>query len=189
MLSPPPVKLRIEIGLIVNEQRAILDALACILATRNGANHIKDVYFPVTRDKAAFADGRKKIRKLSQADRDAIESLTPWAPDDDGVGNLPLFLLHEADRVRKHQKLLQWACVGGVGAASNGVIGSMVSEPVVFEEVGREETLASFSNVTCQLAVHIDLIYVEPAALNGNPVANCLREFYQAVAEVVARFD
>lgn len=191
MLSPPPVSLRADVGMIVNEQRAVLDALACTLATRAGANHTNDVYFPITRDKQGYDElGRKKIRKLSQADRDAIEALTPWAPDDEGANGHPwLFKLHEADRVRKHQKLLKWACLGGVHPAGNGHIGQMQTGPVVFTEIGKEETLAFFRNVTCSLAVHFSLIYVEPAALDGWDVAGCLQAFNETIDEIVTAFD
>ena len=40
MLIEPPVGFRIDVGMIVNEQRSILDALACVLAIRNGANDL-----------------------------------------------------------------------------------------------------------------------------------------------------
>lgn len=190
MLSPPPVALRAEVGVIVNEQRAILDALACALATRNGANHTNDVYFPITRDRQGYEEtGSRKVRKLLQADRDAIVAMAPWAPDQGSGGHPWLFKLHEADRVRKHQKLLKWACMGGVSPVGNGRIGHMQTGTVVFTEIGKEETLAVFTDATCPLGVSFSLIYVEPKAIDGWDVAACLRAFNDTVDQVVSTFD
>jgi hypothetical protein len=192
LLVPPPVSLRQEVGMIVNEQRSILDALACTLATRNGANHTKDVYFPITKTREGFYEdlGRRKIRKLSVTDQDAIEKLKPWLPtvEDPGDGNITLFQLHEADRVRKHRNLLKWACLGRVFPTGNGHIGSMSTSPVVFHEVGKEERLAFFTGVTCDLGVQLDIIYIEPEALAGHPVSALLPAFNDAVADIVRSF-
>jgi len=190
LVTPPTVALRAEIGVIVNEQRAILDGLACALATRNGANHTNDVYFPITRDRTGFDElGRRKIRKLAQADRDKIEALKPWSPmAASDEGHPDLFPLHEADRVRKHQKLLKWACLGGVGAVGPGRIGMLECRPVVFDMVGGVAQLAMFRDITCQLGVSIELIYIEPDAIAGRRVVGCLHSFNDAVDAIVASF-
>ncbi len=188
MTAVPTVALRSEIGMIVNEQRAILDALACALANRNGANHTNDVYFPITRDKAGFDElGRRKIRKLSQQDQDIIEALLPWGTEDGG--HPYLFQLHEVDRVRKHQKLLRWATIGGAFATSSGHIGMMQSAQVAFQEIGKEERLAFFSNATCDIGVRFGLVYAEPTAVDGHNVAACLHAFNDTVEAVVTAFD
>lgn len=191
LLAHPPVSLRQEVGMIVNEQRAILDALACTLATRNGANHTNDVYFPITKTKEGFFQrGQDKIRKISFTDQQTIEAIKPWAPSDDNPedGNLVLFQLHDADRVRKHQNLLKWACLGGVYPAGNGHIGMMTTEMVVFQDVGKEEVLAFFSGVTCGLAVQFEIVYAEPASLDGHAVRPLLSRFTDIVDEVVRSF-
>lgn len=192
LLAHPPVALRSEVGMILNEQRSVLDALACSLATRNRANHTNDVYFPITKTKAGFYEklGQRKIRKLSADARQKIEDLKPWWPSKDCPedGNPALFLLHEADRIRKHQNLLRWGCMGGVFPAGSGQIGMMSGHPVIFEEVGREEQLAMFRNVTCQIGVRFDLVYREPDTLRGRPVLPCLFEFNQTVAGIVDLF-
>jgi hypothetical protein len=193
LLAHPPVSIRSELGMIVNELRSVLDALACELAIRNGANDTSAVYFPITKTKAGFFEqtGRRKIRKLSAADQQKIESLKPWqAPEHDPEDGHPnLFMLHEADRVRKHQKLLKWACMGGAFPAGKGEIGFMDINSVFFEEAGKEETLSTFRNVTCQLGVRIDLVYAEPPALRGQSVDGLLKEFCDSVSGIVAAFE
>jgi hypothetical protein len=190
MLSPPPVSIRVEVGTLVNEQRAILDALACALATRNGANHTNDVYFPITRDKEGFEQlGRKKIRKLGQADQEKIEALSPWALDETNGGNQALSLLHEADRIRKHQKLLKWGCLGGVFPVGDGHVGQMSLASVLFETVGAVETLATYSHVTTGIGVRFSLVYNEPgSAIHGCNVSPALHAFNNTVSDIVSSF-
>lgn len=191
LLHDPPLAMRSEVGMIVNEQRSVLDALACALATRNGANNISDVYFPVTKSKEKFfKHGIKKIKKLSAPDRLKIENIKPWActeesPDD---GNMALFLLHEADRVRKHQNLLQWSCLGGVFPAGPGRIGMLNAGSVIFEKVGREEQLAFFQGVTCPLGVTVQLVYRDADLLRGKPVLGLLHDFNTQLTGVLNQF-
>jgi len=192
LLEHPPVRLRQEVGMLVNEQRSILDALACKLAVRNGANNWNDVYFPISKDRASFlSDGRKKIRKLSDSDRCLIETFRPWLPTDRAPedGNLTLFQLHEADKFRKHQDLLRWACLGGVEPTGNGIIGLLQVNRVIFNEVGREERLALFANITCNLIVNFEVVYLTPNAVSGAPVAPLLSRFNDTIESILRTFD
>ena len=192
LLRHPSVAIRQEVGMLVNELRSILDALACKLATRNGANNTNSVYFPIMKNKAGFYDGlgRGKIKRLSNADQQAIEDLKPWNPTDDDPedGNRILFQLHEADRVRKHQDLLRWACLGGARPAEWGTGGNLQINRVVFSEVGKEMTLANFFGVSVPLYVSFDVIYLTPDALGGYSIAPLLSEFNDAVRRVVTGF-
>ena len=178
--------------MIVNEQRSILDALACALATRNRANDIRGVYFPIAKSKADFSNKtcRDKIQKLAEADQQTIKDMKPWLPstDDPADGNRLLFCLNEADNVRKHQSLLRWACHGGVRPVGSGEIGHLVADGVIFTEVGKEETLASFAGVTCNLSVSFEMVYYEPDSLKGRPVAPLLSAFNETVGSIVKRF-
>lgn len=183
MLAEPPTRFRIEVGLVAHEQRAILDALACTLATRNGANNIKDVYFPISKDSVVFAgDGRKKIRKLSAAHQDAIEALEPWQDGHDF-----LYLLHDADRTRKHQKLLGWQFTGDA-SPRDGRGMQLVSHALVFEAIGREEKLARYLGFG-EIGVNIQLIYVDPSSIQGENVLRCLTGFQDSVEAIVQIFD
>lgn len=192
LLAQPPVSLRQEVGMIVNEQRSILDALASKLAIRNGANDVRGVYFPITQTKVGFFEKvtQKKIEKLGQSDRESIEALKPWlAPyNEPENGNQLLYQLHEADIMRKHEDLLRWACLGGVYPSGKGQIGKLDTGKVTFIEKGREETLAFFAAVTCQLNVHFEMVYVEPATLAGHAVGPLLSNFNDVVDKIVRKF-
>ncbi|QMW23163.1 hypothetical protein [Sandaracinobacteroides saxicola] len=192
LLAHPPTPLRQKVGMIVNEQRSILDALACKLATRNGANDISDVYYPITKTKDIFylPSTKKKIRKISTDHQTTIESMKPWLPSVDNPEDRDqvLFQLHEADRVRKHQDLLRRACLGNVFPTGDGHIGHLQCGPVVFSEIGREVNLAWFSAVTCPLGVRFDIVYKEPSALDGFAVGPLLSEFNDKVSNIIEKF-
>lgn len=192
LLAHPPVSIRSEVGMVVNEQRSILDNLASALARRNGANHVNDVYFPITSTKSGFYEelGKRKIRKLSCEDRNKIELLKPWLPSDENTedGNIILFMLHTADRIRKHQNLLRWACIGGVHTFGSGYIGSMHAMNVKFDQLNQEHILAMVENVTCDIGVRIDLVYAEPAILDRKPVFLLLREFNKQISNILSSF-
>lgn len=192
LLAHPPVSIRADVGMIVNEQRTILDALTGLLATRNGANHINNVNFPITKTKEGFFEpsAQRRMKKLSKLDQQKIEDLKPWWPSEDNPedGNPALFLLHEADRVRKHQKLLRWACLGGAVPVGSGHIETMSMTPVLFDQLGTEEELCSFLNITCQLQVQFQLVFREPEALHGRAVLPCLWEFDRTVSSIIESF-
>lgn len=185
LLTPPPINLRITLGTIVNEQRSILDGLACQLARRAGVNDVSKVYFPVSKDVQAFRkDGREKIKLLSASDRAKIESIEPW----DG-GHPVLFRLHKADLYRKHDSLLKWGCLGGVHPFGSGYIEALSAQSVIFESPGIVEQLCYFQGVTMQLRATFSLVYVEPPALHGLSVSSALSEFNHAIHEIIAVFD
>lgn len=191
LLAQPPVSIRQEVGMIVNEQRAVLDALACKLARRNGANDTSDVSFPITATKAKFNNrsGRSKIAKLSVADQFAIGAIRPWGPSEEDPEdcNELLWQLHEGDIVRKHRHLLRWACLGGAYPIS-GRVGMMQSMPVVFNDIGVEVTLTRFFEFVGQIGVSFELVYVEPGVLDGHSVGPLLDAFNAKVAEIVNCF-
>jgi len=192
LLNKPPVSLRSEIGMLVNEQRSILDALACTLARRNGANDVSGVYFPITKTKSVQDEKvtKIKVKKISQQDRETIATLKPWGGSDDEQHST-YFLLHEADRVRKHQKLLEWACVGGVSVSPiNGIATAnyFSTHGAVFKNVGQVLKLAEFAEINGELRAEFQLVYTEPAALNGRVVSYHLHQFNEAVQTALDLF-
>lgn len=135
----PPISIRSESGTITNELRAILDALACQLAIRHSGK-AAETYFPISKSQAIFnTDGRKKMRLLASDDQKQIEALRPWLG-----GHRTLFRLHEADRIRKHQRLLGFGNGGPImrfGGSMRGSINMDTSDPEPLTAVGDSVTL------------------------------------------------
>ena len=116
--KPVPMAIRSRSGMIINDLRSILDALACILAQRNGHTNIDQVYFPISKSKAIFDDdGMRKIKKLSAADQKKIIDLAPYKEK-----SPILYFLHEADRKRKHQTLAAGMIRSSGMSLGNGAI-------------------------------------------------------------------
>ena len=90
-------------GMIIQALRDSLDHLAHALAEKNGAVEPKDVYFPITETKDGFPDPRtqRKIARLSEDDRTAIEALKPYQG-----GNDLLYAIHWLNNKSKHRKLI-----------------------------------------------------------------------------------
>lgn len=105
-----PMLIRSRTGMILNEVRSILDALACTLATRNKRTP-SGVYFPVGRDRNAFEEALNNQRKIAAEDREILAGVRAYP-----AGNRLLYGLHDADRKRKHQRL---GAVGAVTGSSN----------------------------------------------------------------------
>ncbi|ESW92917.1 hypothetical protein NKL07_21785 [Mesorhizobium sp. C280B] len=188
MVKPIPIALRCRAGMIANEIRACLDALACVLAARNGQD-TKGVYFPVKENAAEFAkDGRNKIKKLSGIDQGVIASVQPYQPGNSGI----LYLLHEADIFRKHIKLvMSGGGAGGIGFGSGGAafMGSTNTAPPLFTEMKKEFKVhevivsgqAEFSIIFC-------VRFAEPPFNNLN-VQFFLEDSLSEVRRVGSLFD
>jgi hypothetical protein len=195
-----PTALGSRAGMIANELRSILDSLACQLAIRNGKS-TSHVYFPVSKSAAIFAiDGMRKISKLAEADQNAIIALNPFKE-----GNPILFGLHEADRTRKHQRLVASAAqgnldVGGMGAIFGGANVSMVGctvngAPVGLLnfgptqlEVGVWKPVGFGIAVDAQIDPIVSIAYQEPEEIAGNSVPEMLTYFQDIVREIIAKF-
>ena len=105
LATPLPIIINAEAGAIINMIRSSLDILAVALAERNGHKNPNDVYFPIADGPNDFIGPKgqafKKVKKLSQADRSAIESLKPYKGGDN-----VLYSLHQLDIKRKHRRLV-----------------------------------------------------------------------------------
>lgn len=183
-LTVPP-DFRIRAGSIIHELRATLDSLACVLALRNGKSD-KDTYFPISKSRDVFEmDGlRKKLRNLSESDRQVIAGLSPYQG-----GNDMLFALHSADLLRKHRRLI--STVGGIKdySVDGGVVTSL--ETVALAEV--TEQYQAFARMGKGTKVHlnilVDISFLEPEAVHGRPVSSVLRDFTRLVQSIIDLFE
>jgi hypothetical protein len=79
--------------------------------------------------------------------------------------------------------------LGGVEPTGNGIIGLLQVNRVIFNEVGREERLALFANITCNLIVNFEVVYLTPNAVSGAPVAPLLSRFNDTIESILRTFD
>jgi hypothetical protein len=180
-----PTAIRSKIGTIVNEMRACLDALACVLAGRN-QQPPKNVYFPISKSEEIFRkDGiGNKIAKLSQTDRDIIESLRPWRG-----GNHLLFGLHSLDILRKHQRLaLKTVSISHV-AIVNGYADWFQADHIgdLTEEWTNIYTVGGKYDVAAQAPVGI--AFAEPDELKGLLFHRVLIATLNEIDRIVTLFD
>lgn len=182
-----PTELKVRVGTIVNELRSILDALACVLAIRNGRS-ANQVCFPIAKDRETFDKGLEKIRKLSVQNRQAIIDLQPW-----GDANPRLFAFHTLDIIRKHRRLaLQAASHAGTrpGAGPSG-IGIITSATMAFVGPLTLEWQTIFAgdpgtHVMVQYSTHV--AFAEPDPLQGWDVILGLEWFRETVTRFVGGF-
>jgi hypothetical protein len=100
-----PVRWALIVGDIVHNLRTALDLLATDLARANGQTSktaIGETYFPISANRDEFeASGLRKIKRLSDTDRQRITALKPYKG-----GNDALWQLHQLDIMDKHTLLI-----------------------------------------------------------------------------------
>ncbi|MBS0296008.1 MAG: hypothetical protein JSR45_06815 [Proteobacteria bacterium] len=201
-----PTSIRAKAGVIANELRSILDGLACQLATRNSRS-TRNVYFPISKSKAIFeSDGVRKIKDLSKADQQTIVDLKPYRE-----ASPLLFGLHEADRTRKHTRLM-----GCAGAPGSIVLGNAIRltdtshtdfKSVIIDgfdasnlhirgapdlgsaPLGIPVLLATGVPVGMPFGWSPSVAYQEPQELAREEVITTLQRFADTVEAIVAKFE
>jgi hypothetical protein len=176
-----PASFRIRVGRDVHTLRSALDSLACVLATRHSGSE-KHTYFPISASKAVFdADGEKKMKLLSDEDKDIIRGLEPF-----NGGNDTLFALHQLDIIDKHRRLSVHATVIRPHLEGN-IIYAYMASPLLTRErqyVGKV--------VTDRDILHIGrrLVFIEPStSVNGKGVILSLMAFSREVSRIVGLFN
>ena len=178
-----PVSIRSSVGMIANELRAILDGLACVLAFRNSHN-VNGTYFPITKDAAIFDHSvLKKLKNVSASDVEKIRKLKPWAN-----GHPILFPLHEADRVRKHQRLLSCAPKMDVGMFE-GAIGEWEWTAPLLLTKGIKETILRAKNCNIEQIFERKIIYGENQHLIGREVGEFLHDSIRSTKDILELFS
>ncbi|MDX3901160.1 MAG: hypothetical protein QHC40_11730 [Sphingobium sp.] len=184
---PIPTAIRARTGGAIHEMRSCLDALTCRLAERNNQN-TKQVYFPISKNADIFkTDGMRKIAKLSDADRQVIVELAPFAEADPF-----LFGMHEFDRTKKHNRL----GLSAIGQARmmfhwpqtsirNGVTmmhGALINADWV-------TVLTMHPNDRIGLGFHYHVAFEEPEQLKGLEITEAMGRLMVQVRGIVSRFD
>ena len=187
MMAPVPISVRADAGLIANELRSCLDALACVLATRN-LKSPKSTYFPISKTKCVFFDdGVKKLRNISIADQHYIMSIKPY-----GGGNSVLYGLHEIDRTRKHTRLGVWATGSSVEffAGERPYQATFDTLNTHLTDVGVEVRIAAgtapkFASIGGKVIIG----WESPEEVQGVMASAFLSKAHDAISAIVRRFD
>ena len=183
-LKPVPRSISIHSGTILNELRATLDGLACALAVMNGQGPEK-VYFPICADAKAFAqDGRKKIAKLCGEHRDLIERLQPYVTGD----NL-LLGLHQADILRKHQRLMLASCAPAELGISEGVFEVFEMHEGAIPVGAAVPVVTYLSAIPPRFRIEFGVAFAEPAPFKGRQVLSILDRLCDRIERIVCHFS
>ena len=186
-INPIPRTINVEVGAIINALRSSLDLLANVLSERNGHVGKRDVYFPVSRTAKQFqADGRKKIARLSTADRAAIEGLQPYQ---EGNKNL-LFALHDMDIARKHRGLIE--AVSRAGRFSVRQFGARPEFGKIIRSQAPEHGYVEargVANPNYQIDVKIEVVFRNVDAIPSEEVIATLCDFAILARGIISRFD
>ena len=183
-----PLVVNAEAGAIINMIRSSLDILAATLAERNGHIAPKDVYFPIANCVLDFIDpvhgAIKKIARLSDIDRRAIEKLKPYQGGDD-----MLFSLHQLDLIRKHRKLVGTAMRPNV---SVGWWGGEATQPkMLYAGELKDGTplwrVTRNSHATAQMRLLV--CFTETSYAIGHQVTWTLQDFARRATEIIKLFD
>ena len=186
--KPLPLVINAEAGAIINMIRSSLDILAVTLAERNGHITPKDVYFPIASCVLDFIDPThgaiKKIARLSDADRRAIEKLKPYEGGDD-----MLFSLHQLDIIRKHRKLVGTVMRPNVSVGWWG--GEALEPKMLYRGELKDGTplwrVARNSHATAQLRILV--CFTETSYAIWRPVIWALQDFANRATEIIKLFD
>jgi hypothetical protein len=189
----PPI-ISAEAGIIAHAIRSSLDVLASSLAKRNDHVSVRDVYFPICSCVMDLMDPlgcMEKVKRLSKAERQIIESLKPY-PE----GNPLLCALHEVDITRKHTELLRVSIslenvemdggyiyptgAGTIEAFPKGI--RFIENETVLLTVGEAST---FGKVSVRLGISFDKIKV----IKNKPVVATLHEFASLATAIIKLFD
>lgn len=178
-----PTAIRVDLGCVVNELRSILDGLATVLAIRHSGKG-READFPIMKDETVFEEkAPKRLKLLAQADQDTIRHLQPWEG-----GHPVLFKLHEADRYRKHQRLLRALAGASVWPTGPGFVGEFFVNGSTFSEVGVRRHLAGGTHLHMKVQRIAGIHYAEPPSLEGTSAVGLAYQSAQAVAEIVDSF-
>lgn len=185
---PMPAAINAESSAIIAMLRQSLDLLTTSLAERNGHPRPKDVSFPITASIREFVDpitgAAKKLNRLSERDRLAIEQLRPYPGGDERI-----YSLHQLDQLRPHQPLV------GVTARprSLALIGcGPQAEPEFLYSGKLEDGAALFrlpAGSNAKVDLRLEVTFNDTPYANGRPVVTTLRDFATRTQEIIAKFD
>jgi hypothetical protein len=185
-----PASVKASVGMIIQAQRDSLDHLAHALAKKNGAVEPTDVYFTISDSESGFADPRaqRKLRRLSESDRNIIKTLKPYKG-----GNDLLYALHWLNNKSKHRDL----CALATAPKSFGLRGGD-DAPTYIRRIlllPRGNTLCPNEQIVCvdatgdlNLYLSATIAFREIGHAQDQPTVEMLREFSRLTASIIDLF-
>jgi len=106
-LTDLPLRFSTIIGDIAHNLRSSLDVMICGLVRAYGGTVTEGTGFPVWRElpKDVGKAWKRKVHGLPKDACAVVESLQPYRVGESAAGNHPLWLIHELNRLDKHQVL------------------------------------------------------------------------------------
>ncbi|RJO80227.1 hypothetical protein D5S18_00285 [Nocardia panacis] len=129
--DPIPVEVSILFSEWLHNLRAALDnSLYFAAAIESGHNpppHASALQFPIATSAGDFSKQRNRIRDLSQATQDDIESIQPYNAQPDHLSNI-LYWVHELARLdrHRHHHLFGSRVVWMSGVADRGTVSPLI---------------------------------------------------------------
>lgn len=186
--EPMPPAINAEASAIIDMLRGSLDLLAVRLAERNGHAQPKDVRFPIASSVLEFIDpvdgAVKNIKRLSDADRIAVEQLKPYQGGDDRI-----YSLHQLDLMRKHHRLVS---VSARPRSMALIACGADSEPEFLYGGKLEDGAPLFrlpAGTNAKVDLRLEVTFHETPFANGRPVVTTLRDFAARASDIIAKFD
>lgn len=189
-----PFSFNVEFGAYINTIRSALDILAVVLARRHSIPRPDSMYFPIVANETVFIarnfKGKELVNGLPKAEQTIIENLKPYQ----GGCDL-LWLLHQLDIKRKHQRLL---------SVKLGTIGMSASTDFPMEDFipdfrgwvsANNKTLLGLlckgvdNRTNYDLKVTSIISLHEPTIIENKPVIELLYDFASVANSIIRLFD
>jgi hypothetical protein len=184
-----PPKLNAGVGAIVNSIRSSLDLLAASLARRKGITPSSDHHFPIYACHPDFLDPlaeAKRKKWLRDIDRVVIEGLKPYAG-----GHDLLYVLHQMDITRKHERLIRVDLVPSAVFISPDAFAEGFEMPQVWPgfEDGAVIGWTNINATKSEFRMTAEIAFNEAAFFPGKPVIPTLRQFAGAAESIIQLFE
>jgi hypothetical protein len=181
-----------EIGAIIGSFRSSLDLLAAAIATGNGITPSRDTHFPIFGSHQDMIDpfyGIEGKKWLSPAEMLIIKSRHPYEG-----GNDALWVLHQLDILRKHERLIRCTVYPHLDyVVGDGIIfpdgmrsiplRNLKDKPVLFEYP------RDAPQPKAQLSTEIVFDEINVSGIRSHPVFPTLVYLKDFVREIIGRFD
>jgi hypothetical protein len=183
-----PIEFKVAAGMIIQAIRDSLDHLTHALAKKNGAVKTTDVGFVIAPSESEFlgTGAQRKLRRLSETDRQIITALKPYKG-----GNDLLYSLHWLNNKSKHRELMAIATGAdefGFGGGPDHIRRMLILPPGnTFSP--DEQIICIDADQNMQFNLTSTVAFREIGHAQGQPVIETLREFSRLSNSIIDLFS